>query len=161
MTVNYDLISTDGGFLQDTLVIDSTSGFMLFTWMRWSNLYSYATLLFDSQTFTPFRITHHPQEENVSNMKTMKLSVLVPALGTRRHWMDKQIQLEIPSQLEHVNDDWTGLMEDATDFSWKGAQVAHAVMLCEMERDVLDWEDSERIDRIYRTHAQKQLVTKC
>ena len=49
------------------------------------------------------------------------------------------------------------LMEDATDFSWQGAKAAHAVMLCEMERGVLTWEDTERIDRIRRAHAQKHL----
>ena len=47
------------------------------------------------------------------------------------------------------------LMEDATDFSWQGAKAAHAVMLCEMERGVLTWEDTKRIDRIRRAHAQK------
>ena len=47
------------------------------------------------------------------------------------------------------------LMEDATDFSWQGAKAAHTVMLCEMERGVLTWEDTECIDRIRRAHAQK------
>ena len=48
------------------------------------------------------------------------------------------------------------LMED-TDFSWQSAKAAHAVMLCEMERGVLTWEDTERIDRIRGAHAQKHL----
>ena len=47
------------------------------------------------------------------------------------------------------------LMEDATDFSWQGTKAAHTLMLCEMERSVLTWEDTERIDRIRRAHAQK------
>ena len=47
------------------------------------------------------------------------------------------------------------LMEDATDFSWQGAKVAHSVLLYEMERGLLKWEDSDRIDRIRRAHAQK------
>ena len=51
------------------------------------------------------------------------------------------------------------LMEDATDFSWQGAKAAHAVMLCEMECGVLCWEDSDRIDRIRRAHAQKHVVS--
>ena len=46
------------------------------------------------------------------------------------------------------------LMEDATDFSWQSAKAAHVVMLCEMERGVFTWEDTERIDRIRRAHAQ-------
>ena len=47
------------------------------------------------------------------------------------------------------------LMEDATDFTWQGAKAAHAVLLCEMERGTLQWEDQDRIDRIRRAHAQK------
>ena len=46
-------------------------------------------------------------------------------------------------------------MEDATDFSWANAKAAHAVLLCEMERGVLDWSHTERIARIRRAHAQK------
>ena len=46
------------------------------------------------------------------------------------------------------------LMEDATDFSWQGAKAAHAVLLCEMERGSLQWEDLDRIDQIRRAHAQ-------
>ena len=49
------------------------------------------------------------------------------------------------------------LMEDATDFSWQGAKAAHAVLLCEMERGSLQWEDLDRIDRIRRAHAQKHV----
>ena len=51
------------------------------------------------------------------------------------------------------------LMEDATDFSLQGAKAAHAVMLCEMERGVLSWEDSDSIYRIRRAHAQKHTVS--
>ena len=47
------------------------------------------------------------------------------------------------------------LMEDATDFSWARAKAAHAVLLCEMERDTVGWSDTSRIDRIRRAHAQK------
>ena len=32
-------------------------------------------------------------------------------------------------------------------------------MLCEMERSVLSWEDSGRIDMICRAHAQKHVVS--
>ena len=34
---------------------------------------------------------------------------------------------------------------------------AHAVLLCEMERGSLTWENGERIDRIWRAHAQKHI----
>ena len=49
------------------------------------------------------------------------------------------------------------LMEDATDFSWQGAKAAHAVLLCEFERGGANWEDTARIDRIRRAHAQKHV----
>ena len=52
------------------------------------------------------------------------------------------------------------LMEDATDFTWQGAKAAHAVLLCEMERGSLQWEDSDRIDRVRRAHAQKHISNK-
>ena len=35
------------------------------------------------------------------------------------------------------------LIEDATDFSWQSAKAAHAVLLCEMERGSLQWEDMD------------------
>ena len=50
------------------------------------------------------------------------------------------------------------LMEDATDFSWQGAKAAHAVLLCEFERGGANWEDTARIDRIRRVHAQKHTM---
>ena len=31
------------------------------------------------------------------------------------------------------------LMEDATAFSWTNAKAAHVLLMCEMERGVLDW----------------------
>ena len=50
------------------------------------------------------------------------------------------------------------LMEDATDFTWHWAKAAHAVLLCEMERGSLQWEDTDRLDRISRAHAQKYIL---
>ena len=52
------------------------------------------------------------------------------------------------------------LMEDATYFSWQSAKAAHAVLLCEIERGSLQWEDMDRIDRIQRAHAQKHVVNR-
>ena len=49
------------------------------------------------------------------------------------------------------------LMEDATDFTWQGAKATHAVLLCEMERGSLQWEDTDRLDGIQRVHAQKHI----
>ena len=51
------------------------------------------------------------------------------------------------------------LMEDATDFSWQGAKAAHAVLMCKMERGSVQWEDTDRLDRIRRAHAQKHIPT--
>ena len=52
------------------------------------------------------------------------------------------------------------LMEDATDFTWQSAKAAHTVLLCEMERGSLQWEDMDRIDLIRRAHAQKHVVNR-
>ena len=51
------------------------------------------------------------------------------------------------------------LMEDATDFSWQGAKAAHAVLMCEMERGSVQWEDTDRLYRICSAHAQKHIPT--
>ena len=48
-------------------------------------------------------------------------------------------------------------MEDATDISWSSAKASHTVLLCEMERGSLDWENTDRIDRIRTLHAQKHV----
>ena len=46
-------------------------------------------------------------------------------------------------------------MSDATDFSWQNAKAAHAVLLCDMERGAISWQETSKIDRIRRAHAQK------
>ena len=53
--------------------------------------------------------------------------------------------------LWYLND----LMEDAADFGWSSAKASHAVLLCEMERGTVDWLNTQCIDCIRRTHAQK------
>ena len=50
------------------------------------------------------------------------------------------------------------LMEDAIDFSWQGAKAAHAVLMYEMERGSVRWEDTDRLDQI-QAHAQKHIPT--
>ena len=47
------------------------------------------------------------------------------------------------------------LMEDAQDFGWPSAKGAHAVLLCRMEEGKVNWNMTEKIDRIRRAHAQK------
>ena len=49
------------------------------------------------------------------------------------------------------------LMEDCTDFTWSGAKAAHAVLCCEFERGTVTWDDTAKIDRIRRAHAQKHV----
>ena len=44
------------------------------------------------------------------------------------------------------------LMED-TDFSWSNTKAAPVVILCDMERGILQWGDTDKIDRIRRAHA--------
>ena len=52
------------------------------------------------------------------------------------------------------------LMEDTTDFSWQNAKEAHAVLLCDMEQGSVTWNDTSRIDRMRRAHAQKHSVSR-
>ena len=53
--------------------------------------------------------------------------------------------------LEYMSD----LMEDAQDFGWSSAKGAHAALLCRMEEGKVNWNMTEKIDRIRRAHAQK------
>ena len=47
------------------------------------------------------------------------------------------------------------IMADANDFLWQNAKAAHAVLLCDMERGAVTWDNSDKIDRIRRAHAQR------
>ena len=58
---------------------------------------------------------------------------------------------------EHMLFYLSDIMSDATDFSWQNAKAAHAVLLCDMERGAVSWEETSKIDRIRRAHAQKHL----
>ena len=51
------------------------------------------------------------------------------------------------------------LMEDATDFSFFYRLFSHAVLMCDMERGSVRWEDTECLDPIRRAHAQKHIPT--
>ena len=52
------------------------------------------------------------------------------------------------------------LKEDAQDFGWPSAKGAHAVLLCRMEEGKVNWNMTEKIDRIRWAYAQK-VVKKC
>ena len=47
------------------------------------------------------------------------------------------------------------IMVDVSDFSWDSAKACHAVILTNMEADRLNWADTDKIDCIQHTHAQR------
>ena len=53
--------------------------------------------------------------------------------------------------LDYLSD----IMEDSQDFGWPSAKGAHAVLLCKMEQDKIQWHETSKIDRVRRAHAQK------
>ena len=51
------------------------------------------------------------------------------------------------------------LLDDSNDFLWQVAKASHAVLLCCMEKgEVNSWSDTEKIDRIKRANAQRDVV---
>ena len=55
------------------------------------------------------------------------------------------------NMLSYVSD----LMEDCHDFGWQSAKGAHAVVLCHMEENRVNWEETNKLDRLRRVHAQR------
>ena len=52
------------------------------------------------------------------------------------------------------------LLEDANDFSWQAAKASHAVLLCKMEQgEIANYNQTEKIDRVRRAHAQRHVPT--
>ena len=47
------------------------------------------------------------------------------------------------------------LMEDCHDFGWQSAKGAHTVVLCHMEENKVNWDDTNKLDRLGRVHAQR------
>ena len=70
--------------------------------------------------------------------------------GFCKNILEEKSESRKDSMISYLGD----LMEDTTDFSWQGAKAAHAILLCEMERGSLSWEDT---DRVRRAHAQKHI----
>ena len=66
-------------------------------------------------------------------------------LFVRNHLETKNLMLEYLSYL----------MEDSHDFGWQAAKGAHAVLLCKMEENKVNWCDTTKIDRVRRVHAQR------
>ena len=48
------------------------------------------------------------------------------------------------------------IMSDASGFSWQNAKAANVVLLCDMGRMAVNWQETAKIDRIKRVHAQKR-----
>ena len=53
--------------------------------------------------------------------------------------------------LEYLSD----LMDDSHDFGWQSAKAAHAVRLCKMEENKVDWSETKKIDCVCRVHTQR------
>ena len=47
------------------------------------------------------------------------------------------------------------IMAYVNDFSWQSAKASHAVLLCRMEDENVDWSETTKIDWIRRAHAQR------
>ena len=71
--------------------------------------------------------------------------------GFVKNILDEKSQENRDHMLQYLGD----IMEDASDFSWQSAKASHAVLLCEMERGKVTWQDTTRIDRVRRAYAQK------
>ena len=101
---------------------------------------------------------HWPHEAILSGVSRQRvaydqLSLTQWVHGFCKNILEEKSESRKDSMITYLDD----LMEDATDFSWQGAKAAHAVLLCEMERGSLTWEDTDRIDRVRRAHAQKHI----
>ena len=55
----------------------------------------------------------------------------------------KNILEEKSSQRRNTMVSYLGDLMEETDFTWQGAKAAHAVLMCEMERGSLQWEDTD------------------
>ena len=49
----------------------------------------------------------------------------------------------------------TEIMQNSHNFSWNSVKGVHAVLLCQMEEGRVRWDETKKIDRIRRAHAQK------
>ena len=88
---------------------------------------------------------------NRSRITYDQLSLCQWVQGFCKNVLDESCHSKREKMIAYMAD----LMEDANDFTWQGAKAAHAVLCCELERGTVTWEDSDRIDRIRRAHAQK------
>ena len=71
--------------------------------------------------------------------------------GFAQNILDEKSHKTKDQMLQYLAD----IMADATDFSWQNAKATHAVLLCNMERGAVTGDNSDKIDRIRRAHAQR------
>ena len=58
--------------------------------------------------------------------------------GFARNILEEKSQKNRENMLHYLSD----LMEDANDLYWHGAKAAHAVLMCDMERGAVTWDDT-------------------
>ena len=59
-------------------------------------------------------------------------------LGFARNILEEKSEKNRENMLNYLSD----LMEDANDLSWPGVKAAHAVLMCDMERGAVTWDDT-------------------
>ena len=93
-----------------------------------------------------------PSKERVSYNNLTVLQWVAGFCRTMREEKDLGVR-------EHMLDYVISLLDDAQDFSWQAAKASHAILLCRMEqRELSDWGQVEKIDRIRRANAQKHAL---
>ena len=99
-----------------------------------------------------------PHEPILGGVSRQRVSYDQLSLIQLVHGFCKNILEQKSSERRDIMVSYLGdLMQDTPDFSWQETKAAHAVLLWEMERGSLQWEDLDRIDRIRRVHAQKHV----
>ena len=71
--------------------------------------------------------------------------------GFAQNILDEKSHKTKDQMLQYLAD----IMVDATDIFWQNTKATHAVLLCDMEREAVTWDNSDKIDRIRRAHAQR------
>ena len=66
--------------------------------------------------------------------------------GFAQNILDEKSHKTKDQMLQYLAD----IMVDATDFFWQNTKATHAVLLCDMERGAVTWDNSDKIDRIRR-----------
>ena len=87
-------------------------------------------------------------EMSMSESEDSSDDSLVPSLSVLKS--KNSVQRKVDQRLKQLQDDSAVKLADATDFSWQNAKAAHAVLLCDIERRAISWQETSKIDRIRR-----------